>query len=181
MAIIDILDPTNPGIPIYEDTTGNALGIFVSGYYVYLADGFSGLATIQVRKNVDKIAPIISVAPNDLTVEAEYSEIKLSWTVTDENPNTYTLELIGTGTIITSTAWVDNVPVVYDIPDGFALGAYTYNITFMDDNGNFISDAVTVTITGAISIGNFFLIVIGFSVIWLILSKKKQILPEYKN
>jgi len=44
LAVIDISDPTNPGTPVYEDTTGLALGVYVSGDYAYVADNTSGLA-----------------------------------------------------------------------------------------------------------------------------------------
>ena len=38
------------------------------------------------------------------------------------------------------------IPVVYNIPDGFDVGTYTYNITFMDDYGNFDWDTVDFTV-----------------------------------
>jgi hypothetical protein len=184
LAVIDISDPTNPGTPVYEDTTGAALGIYVSGDYAYVADDISGLAVIQIRKRVDKEDPIISNAPSDFTVEAGYTGQSLSWTATDANPDTYTIELIGTGIIVTSTPWASNTPVVYNIPDGFALGVYTYNITFTDESGNSISNTVTVTIVdddgGGIPFGNFFLIFIGLSVIFLIFAKKRQIVREFR-
>jgi hypothetical protein len=278
LAVVDISSPTNPGTPVYEYTTETALGVYVSGDYAYVADYYSGLAVIQIRKRVDMEDPIISnassdftmeygytgqslswtatdanpdtytielqgtgivavstawtsgnaiyynipdgfgvgsyiytvnftddygnfitdsvnftveedttnpvitVSPNNFTVEYGYTGQSLSWTATDANPDTYTIELIGTGIVVTSTPWADNTPVVYNIPDGFAPGVYTYNITFTDESGNSISNTVTVTINsipgGAIPFGNSFLIFIGFSVICLIFTKKRQIVRE---
>ncbi|MBA7561723.1 hypothetical protein ES708_03363 [subsurface metagenome] len=273
LAIINISDPTNPGPPIYEDTTGGARGVYVSGDYAYVADDISGLAVIQVRKRVDMEDPIISNAPSDFTVEAGYTgqslswtatdanpdtytiELQgtgivagptawtsgnainynipdglgvgsyvytvnfideydnfitdsvtftveaainpvitvspnnfnveagytgqsLSWTATDANPDTYTIELIGTGIVVSSTPWANNTPVLYNIPDGFSPGVYTYKITFTDESGNSVLDTVTVAIRGAIPFGNFFLIFIGFSVICLIFTKKRQVVRE---
>jgi len=163
-------------------------GKFTSKDYAYVADGTSGLAVIQIRKRVDIEDPIISNAPSDFTVEYGYTEQSISWTATDANPDTYTIELIGTGIVVTSTPWADNTPVVYNIPDGFAPGVYTYKITFTDESGNSISNTVTVTIKstgdddeppgGVIPFGNSFLIFIGFSVICLIFTKKRQIVRE---
>ncbi|TKJ20717.1 MAG: hypothetical protein CEE42_14605 [Promethearchaeota archaeon Loki_b31] len=178
LAVIDISDPTNPGTPIYGDTTGYAYGIYVSGDYAYVANNDSGLAVIQVRKRVDMEAPIISNATSDFTVEVGYTGQSISWTATDTNPDTYTIELIGTGIVISSTPWANNTPVVYSIPDGFAPGVYMYKITFTDESGNSLSNTVTVTIRGAIPFGNSFLIFIGFSVICLIFAKKRQIVRE---
>ena len=48
LAIIDISDPTNPGVPTYMDTTGEALGVSVRGDYAYVADGASGLHVIDI-------------------------------------------------------------------------------------------------------------------------------------
>ena len=80
-------------------------------------------------------------------------------------------------------AWTSGVAITYNIPDGFAAGVYTYNITFSDESGNSISDTVTVTINsgvpsppaGGIPFGNVFLIFIGISVIYLIFAKKRKI------
>ena len=44
LAVIDISDPTDPGLPVYEDTTGSARNVYVSGDYAYIADWSSGLA-----------------------------------------------------------------------------------------------------------------------------------------
>ena len=48
LAIIDISDPTNPGVPTYMETTGEALGVSVRGDYAYVADGASGLHVIDI-------------------------------------------------------------------------------------------------------------------------------------
>ena len=48
LAIIDISDPTNPGIPVYKDTSGDARSVFVAGNYAFVADMSSGLAVIDI-------------------------------------------------------------------------------------------------------------------------------------
>ena len=146
LAIIDISDPTNPGTPIYEDTTGYAWNIYISGDYAYLASETSGLVVIQVRKRVDMEDPIISTAPSDFTVEAGYTGQNLSWTAIDANPDTYTIELQGTGIVAGPTAWTSGNTINYNIPDGFSVGSYIYAITFKDDYDNFITDSVNFTV-----------------------------------
>jgi hypothetical protein len=122
-------------------------------------------------------------------VEEGYAGQSISWTATDATPDTYTIELQGTGIVAGPTIWTSGLAITYNIPDGFAPGVYTYNITFTDDGGNSISNTVTVTINsiddeapgGEIPFGNYFLIFIGFSVICLIFIKKRQIVRESKK
>ena len=40
LAVINISDPTSPGTPVYEDTSGSAVGVVVNGNYAYVADGY---------------------------------------------------------------------------------------------------------------------------------------------
>jgi len=146
LAVIDISDPTNPGTPVYEDTTGYAQSIYVSGDYAYIADYDSGLAVIQVRKRVDMEDPIVSNAPSDFTVESGYTGQSLSWTATEPNPNTYTIELQGMGTVAGPTAWTSGNAINYNIPDGFGVGSHVYTVNFTDDYDNFITDSVNFTV-----------------------------------
>ena len=48
LAIVDISDPSNIGMPVYMATTGEALGVAVRGNYAYVADGASGLHIVDV-------------------------------------------------------------------------------------------------------------------------------------
>jgi len=146
LAVIDISNSTNPEAPIYEDTSGTARNVYVTGDYAYLTDGPSGLVVIKVRKRFPLGTPIISIVPSDLTVEYGYIGQTLSWTVTDANPETYSIEQLGTGIVVTSTPWTNNTPVVYNIPNGFNLGSYVYTVNFTDLDGNFITDSVTFTV-----------------------------------
>jgi len=146
LAVIDISDPTNPSTPIYEDTTGRARDIYVSGDYAYIADGISGLAIIQIRKRVDMETPIISNAPMDFVAEVGYTGQSLSWTATDLNPDTYSIELIGSGIVSGPTTWTSGNAITYNIPDGFNVGLYIYTVNFTDDYGNYATDSVNFTV-----------------------------------
>ncbi len=181
LAIIDISDPTNPGTPIYENTTGRACDVYVSGDYAYVADYDSGLAIIQIRKRVDMEKPRISDAPNDLIVEAGYTGQNFSWTATDTNPNTYTIELQGSGIVVGPTAWTSGLAITYNVPEGLAVGVYVYTVNFTNDYGYFILDDVIFTVKGdgggasdAISFGNYYLIFIAIGIISLAIVQKRR-------
>ena len=58
LAVIEISDPTNPGTPVYEDTTGDAYSVYVSGDYAYVADQSSGLAVIDISDPTNPGTPI---------------------------------------------------------------------------------------------------------------------------
>ncbi|MFX1495848.1 MAG: hypothetical protein ACFFBZ_16310, partial [Promethearchaeota archaeon] len=151
LAVIDISDPTNPGAPIYKDTPGRALGVYVSGDYAYTAVSaydarFSGLTVIQVRKRLDIADPTIISAPNDFSVEVDYTGLTLSWTATDHNPDIYIIELQGTGIVSGPSTWLNGISIVYNIPDGLSEGEYIYTITFRDDYGHFTTDSVVLTV-----------------------------------
>jgi hypothetical protein len=108
------------------------------------------LAVIQVRTRKDIFDPIITVAPSDFTLESIYSGITISWTATDSNPNTYTIDLQGTGVVEGPSAWSSGVVASYNVPDGLPLGEYLYTINFTDDEGNFITDTINMTIQDTI-------------------------------
>jgi len=181
-------------------TSGNAFNYnipdgFGVGSYIYtvnFTDDYDNFITENVNFTVEATTnPVITVSPNNFTVEYGYTGQSISWTATDPYPNTYTIELQGSGIVAGPTVWTSGVAITYNIPDGFDPGVYTYNITFTDESGNSISNTVTVTINsiddddeppgGTIPFGNFFLIFIGFSVICLIFTKKRQIVRESRK
>jgi len=150
LRVLDISDPTNPGFASTRDTSGYSSGIDVSGDYVFIADEVYGLSVIQVRMRKDIFDPIITIAPSDFTLETIYGTIPISWTTTDANPNTYTIELQGSGIVVGPTAWSSEVAINYIIPSGLAVGEYLYTVNFTDDNDNFITDTINITIQDTI-------------------------------
>ena len=150
LRVLDISDPTNPGFASTRDTSGYSSGIDVSGDYAFIADEVYGLSVIQVRMRKDIFDPIITIAPSDFTLETIYGTIPISWTATDANPNTYTIELQGSGIVDGPTAWSSGVVINYIIPSGLAVGEYLYTVNFTDDNDNFITDTINITIQDTI-------------------------------
>ena len=143
---IDISDPTNPGIPIYE-TTGDAEqlfhDVFIKGDYAYIADHHRGLAIVHTR---EMFGPLLTNTPNDLIVDFGYTGESVSWTATDRDPDTYTVELVGTGILTGPTAWSNDTEITFDIPDSLPPGNKIFNITFTDIYSNSISDSVEMEV-----------------------------------
>ncbi|MBA7660032.1 hypothetical protein ES703_68031 [subsurface metagenome] len=79
-------------------------------------------------------------------MEAGYTGQIVSWTAIDANPDTYTIELQGTGIVTGPTAWTSGNAINYDIPDGFSVGSYIYTINFTDNYDHFITDSVNFTV-----------------------------------
>jgi hypothetical protein len=149
--IWDISDPSHISMEdsLYiGDTYGGdgAFESFVTGNYIYVADSGSGLLVCEVRERVDTKDPVITQSPSDKIIEAGYTGETLSWRATDTNPNTYTIELEGVGTVAGPTAWLSGSLVTYNIPDGLSVGEYDYTITFTDDHGFYAADTVKVTV-----------------------------------
>ncbi|KKM01572.1 hypothetical protein LCGC14_1793100, partial [marine sediment metagenome] len=134
------------GVPImYNILDGFAVGVYV--YTVNFTDDYGNSITDSVTFTVGDMAnPTIINAPSNLTVEFGYTGLNLSWNATDPNPNTYTIELQGSGIVAGPTAWTSGVTITYNIPDGFAVGVYVYTINFTDDYGNSIIDSITFTV-----------------------------------
>jgi len=166
---------------------------FGVGFYTYTVnftdDYGNSITDTVVFTVVDTTDPTIVNAPSDLTLDTGYMVESLSWTATDAHPDYYTIELQGSGVVAGSLPWTSGDPISYNIPDSLAAGVYVYTVTFTDEYNNFIQDSVTVTINssssppppGGIPFGNFFLIIIGLSVIGLIFTKKRQIARESRK
>ena len=136
-------------------TSGNAINYSIptglgAGSYIYkvnFTDISGNFATDDINFTViDTSNPFITVSPFDSNVEEGYSGQSLSWTVLDFTPNTYTIELQGTGIVVTPTLWISNTPIIYNIPGGFTIGSYIYTINITDDSGNFATDTVNFTV-----------------------------------
>jgi len=125
--------------------TSNYLDVIMWYYNYHAATNTMVTALLQVI-HIEILGdinnPIIHVSPNNLTVEFGYTGQRLSWNATDPFPNTYTIELQGSGIVAGPFIWTSGTLINYNIPDGFVVGVYVYTINFTDDNGNSIIDSV---------------------------------------
>ncbi|MHA1375255.1 MAG: hypothetical protein ACTSR7_13295 [Promethearchaeota archaeon] len=104
------------------------------------------------------------------------------WQAYDTNPNTYTIELQGSGIVAGPILWSNGVAITYNIPDGFAAGDYFYTVTFTDIAGNFVKDTVKITVkeeppvadNPQIPFGNWYLIFLGISITALVFIQKRR-------
>jgi len=131
------------------------------------------------------VDPLITDAPSDLTVEYGYTGVNTSWTAIDANPNIYTIELQGTGTVADPSAWSSGVAITYNVPDDLAVGEYTYIITITDDYDNSVTDTVNMTVQEvttdddgddgpAIHLGNYYLIFLVIGIISIAIVQKRR-------
>jgi len=116
-------------------------------YTINFTDDYDNFVTDTVKMTINEIDdPIITISPSDFTIESGYTGETISWTATDDNPNTYTVELQDSGIVEGPTAWSSGVAIIYNIPDGLAVGEYFYTINFTDDYGRYVTDTVKVTV-----------------------------------
>ncbi|MHA1111501.1 MAG: hypothetical protein ACTSRE_10400, partial [Promethearchaeota archaeon] len=151
LARMDVTDPINPGSPSYTHTDTRAYEVQVHGDYAYLAVGEHsiqerGLCIVKVRERIDRYDPVIIDSPSDFSVGYGYSGESISWTATDQTNTTHNIELQGVGTVVSGENWASGDPIIYNIPDGFDPGDYTYTITFYDDDSHYVTDSVTFTV-----------------------------------
>ncbi|TFG19314.1 MAG: hypothetical protein EU530_06645 [Promethearchaeota archaeon] len=139
-----VVSPTNWGSGseiIYNIPNGFGVGSYT--YEIEVLDKYSRPSTNSVTLTVeDTTSPMLTQVPSPLTVELGYTGQSFTWTATEFNPDYYQIELLDTGIVVEPSGWSSGNPVIYYIPDGFDVGTYTYNITFMDDYGNFDWDTV---------------------------------------
>ena len=136
---------TSGGTVTYDIPEDFVIGVYI--YTINFTDDSGNFITDSVEITVeDTTNPNITSAPSDLTVEFGYTEENISWTATDAHPNTYTIELQGSGIVAGLTAWTSGGTITYILPDDFAIGVYTYTINFTDNYGNFFTDSVNFTV-----------------------------------
>lgn len=140
-------------------------------FYINLTDEYDNSIVDNVSIMIeDWIDPIFIDKPSDLTINLGYTGVSLSWKLIDMTPDLYTLELLGTGTLIYPSNWNNNTKITYFIQDGLPLGNYTFVVHFEDKFGNIASDEVNIIVKSrpierGISFGFYF---IGFLLIGLI-------------
>jgi hypothetical protein len=165
----------------YNIPNGFAVGVYV--YTVNFTDDYGNLITDSVTFTVgDTTNPVIIARTVNFTVEAGYTGQFILWQAYDANPNTYEIELQGSGFVAGPTMWFNGVAITYNVPDGLAAGDYFYTVTFIDDTGNFVKDTVKFTVKEDIPVaddpqipfGNWYLIFLGISITALVLIQKRR-------
>ena len=86
----------------------------------------------------DNFPPVITQYSANMTVEIGYTDLEYRWTATDDDPDTYTIDLVGTGNIVGSTTWTSGTQVIFDITEGLEKGYHQFMINFTDTSGNYV-------------------------------------------
>jgi len=159
--------------------TSSEFGMNVN-FTTFESEDYGNFSTDTVTMAVIDVAnPIITNTPSDFTVDFGYTGKNITWTATDQTPNTYNITLQGGGTVYGPRAWANGTPITYNIPEDLVAGEYIYTIKFIDDYDNFITDTVTMTINernspAIISFGIYFIIPLLFGIILMILRSRKK-------
>jgi hypothetical protein len=75
LAIINISDPTNPGLPVYSNTENDAWrSVYVSGDYAYVIIQDKGLAIIDISNPINPRSPIYRDLPSKIAYDVHVSE-----------------------------------------------------------------------------------------------------------
>ncbi len=91
----------------------------------------------------DPNPPIIIDFPNDLSYHELTTPDNLSWTATDQNPDTYSIWR-NNSVVVSGYNWINNAPITVQIDD--PPGVYNFTIEITDTNGNSVVDEVWVTV-----------------------------------
>ncbi|MFW9821073.1 MAG: LVIVD repeat-containing protein [Candidatus Thorarchaeota archaeon] len=166
----------------YDIPDGLSIGEYL--YTINFTDDYDNfvLGTIKITIQ-DVINPIITSNPSDFTIYSDYKGINISWTAFDSNPHIYTIELHDSGIVDGPSLWLSNTTIIYNVPNGLAIGEYMYTINFTDDYNNYVTDTVTMTIKEmiiseygeTISFGNYYLIFLVISMISLAYLYKRRV------
>lgn len=105
-------------------------------------------ADVFVTKIVFDLIPPEIISPGDLTNEQGSTDNWISWNITDNYPDTYSIFL--NGTKVANGSWNNETPVTINI-DSLSMGMYNYTIVGSDIAGQFINDTVFVTVTDTTS------------------------------
>ena len=176
----------NFDVPIaYNNPEGLAVGTYT--YIINITDDFGNWVTDEFNLIVhpDTSNPVIFHSPEDITVQLGYKGISVYWDVYDTNPNTFTIERLGSGIVYGPAEWSEGSSPSYYIATGLPAGKYTYIVNITDDYGHFTTDTFIFTVQAPssqpISGYNFlvFMGIITFAIISLIiLVKRKHFLSD---
>jgi hypothetical protein len=130
---------SNNGLSFNID--GLALGSYT--FEIIVNDTYNVITSDSVTVSVINDNPKFTIAPADFTYAMDSTGHNISWTITDQNPDSYLL--YRDSVLIDSGTWVSNVALVFDI-DGLVIGTYIFDL-YVNDTDNVIrSDSVTVTV-----------------------------------
>ncbi|XOB40764.1 MAG: PKD domain-containing protein [Candidatus Nealsonbacteria bacterium] len=120
----------------------NSAGTYLVVLTVTDADGDVSVYSIEISSVQDVTNPILD-SPQDIIYEEGTTDNTISWTATDNNPDTYII--YRDGLEIDSGTWTSGVAITINV-DGLTVGSYNYTIVVTDAFGNMVSDTVWVTV-----------------------------------
>ncbi|UCG02614.1 MAG: hypothetical protein JSW11_01210, partial [Candidatus Heimdallarchaeota archaeon] len=121
---------------------GLSIGVYDFKLSVCNSVGYTVNDTVLVTVVPDTSAPEV-ISPSDITYEEGEIGCKISWTVSDTNPDTYSV--YRNETEIETGVWIDDTAIIVNI-EGLSTGVYFYNLTVRDSYNNSAIDTVIVNV-----------------------------------
>ena len=133
----------SPNLYVVVDTLTSIDGPWGGGNE-YVADNYIKFLNYRLTtrgSSGDTTAPSIN-HPSDIVYSEGTDGHSITWSVSDSNPDTYTIKR--DATTIESGSW-NNGNLEINV-DGLTIGSYTYTLEVQDDYGNSVSDSVVVSV-----------------------------------
>ena len=122
---------------------GLSKGIYNFTMIIYDLSGNIGVDSVVWVTVSDGTNPLLTVTPNDMTINESSTGNVLVWKATDTYASTYNVTV--NSVLYTSGSWISNTNISIDI-DALPLGVNTVQINVYDESGNFATDSVIVTV-----------------------------------
>ncbi|MHA1990383.1 MAG: hypothetical protein ACW98A_05405 [Candidatus Hodarchaeales archaeon] len=104
----------------------------------------SDLVIITVLLSINT-KPQFIVNATDLSFELGTTGYTISWTLSDDNPDSY--QLFRNNSLIDSGPWESNVPLVFNV-DVYPIGSHVFRLSVNDTYGEVLSASATVSLYG---------------------------------
>ncbi|MBD3188786.1 hypothetical protein GF325_18300 [Candidatus Bathyarchaeota archaeon] len=145
LALIDVINPQDPGTPEYIPLADEAYDIQMKDGYAFIALNESGLAVVDIE-SFDQDAPAIISSPTNMTVDEGAINILLEWNATDMHPSTFSLQ--NGSTSLSLGNWTSGSIVSYNITVPLVAGDQVLTMTFHDRWGNSVSKDLSINVQG---------------------------------
>ncbi|MGY5859744.1 MAG: BMP family ABC transporter substrate-binding protein [Candidatus Thorarchaeota archaeon] len=135
--------------PATIEVTLDGLELGSWNYTILVTDSIGNTAVDTVWITVsDTTDPFIS-GPSDFGIEVGSMDVEVSWTIQDQNPQSY--EIFRNNTSLISGPWSISPDTVDSVLDGLGLGYWNFTLYVEDGVGNSASDTVWVTVNDTVA------------------------------
>jgi hypothetical protein len=128
-------------------TNNSVLEIGIYSLGINVSDAYGNILEGEFRITVYDDTNPSTDHPADIQYEVGDTGYSITWTPTDDHPESY--EIFRNGTLVASGDWNTTGEDIAIIVDGLAIGTYNYTIVIYDMAGNSANDTVIVQVLPA--------------------------------